>query len=129
MDTDAAVSMSSVNSGTVIRVSTLTSSRSKPVQNALPPAPVMINARNGALRKVAAAQASSPNISTVCEFPRCGRFTDITTIPGLASSNVSVCAVRSSSRTSVSGRRDTRFQGVVAVLMFTAPRSSGRAWP
>jgi len=30
----------------------------------------MINARNGALRKVAAAQASSPNISTVCEFPR-----------------------------------------------------------
>src|ERR1700722_16910887 len=65
VDAAAAVSTRSVNSDTDIRVRTSTSSRSKPVQNAFPPAPVMTNARSGALRNIAVAQAISPNISTV----------------------------------------------------------------
>jgi hypothetical protein len=125
---EAAVSMRSVNSGTDIRVRTSTSARSNPVQNALPPAPVTISARSGALRNVAAAQAISPNISTVCELARSGRLIAITTMPSPRSSNSSVRAVRSSARTSASGRRDTRFHCVVAVLMFTCPKSSVLAW-
>ena len=119
---------SSVNSGTDIRVSTSTSSRSKPVQNALPPAPVMINARSGALRNVAAAQASSPNISTVCEFaavgagsptsPRCREH--VRRRPACAP-----CAVRRGRRQAGGATPDSR-RGNRAHPH--RPKSSVRAW-
>src|ERR1700735_1326775 len=124
----AAISTRSVNSGTDIRVRTSTWSRSKPVQNAFPPAPVTIKARTAALRNAAVAQAISPNISIVWEFARWGRLTDITSMPSRCSSKLRVRAVRSSSRTSVSGRRDTLFQWDVAVLMLIVPRNSVIAW-
>ena len=81
VDPDAAVSTRSVNSGTDIRVEGVDLVEVEAGAKRLAPAPVMINARSGALRNVAVAQAISPNISTVCEFARCGRLTDITTMP------------------------------------------------
>ncbi len=59
------------------------SSRSKPAQNALSPAPVMISARSSSSsRSSSGSAARSSNIWNDCEFIRSGRFSVATTMPG-----------------------------------------------
>ncbi len=64
-------------------VSRSISSRSKPAQNALSPAPVMISARSSSSsRSSSGSAARSSNIWNDCEFIRSGRLSVATTIPG-----------------------------------------------